>query len=55
MSEEEIIKGNLKLTVFKSFPYAKLKLIISTIEQLGYDCEFADNGNIIFQENKPKV
>lgn len=48
--QEEIMKGNLKLTVFDSFPYQDLKEVCDAIEQLGYDCTFIDNGNIVFQK-----
>lgn len=51
-SEKEIMEGNIKLTVFNSFPYKDLKKVIEAIENLGYDCEFADNGNIVFQKRK---
>jgi len=50
MTEKEILEGNIKLTVFKSFPYAKIKPIIEFIESRGFICEFVDNGNIVFQE-----
>jgi len=43
------MKGNLKLTVFNSFSYQKLKEVCDAICKLGYECEFVDNGNIVFQ------
>ena len=49
MSEEEIMKGNFKLSVFDSFPYEDLKKICDIICNLGYLCEFAENGNVVFQ------
>lgn len=52
MSEEEIMKGNLKLTVFDSFPYEELKKVCEAIIPLGYDCEFVSNGNIVFQKKQ---
>ena len=48
--ENEIMQGNIKLSVFNSFDYQKLKKIYDLICELGYDCEFCDNGNIVFQE-----
>ena len=50
MTPEEVMKGNIKLTVFDSFPYNDLKKVIDAICNLGYDCEFVDNGNIVFQK-----
>lgn len=52
MSEKKIMEGNIKLTVFDSFPYSELKKVIEAIESLGYDCEFAENGNIVFQKKE---
>jgi hypothetical protein len=52
MSEQDIMKGNVKLSVFSSFDYQKLKSICDVICDLGYDCEFVENGNIVFQEKK---
>jgi hypothetical protein len=52
MAEEgikEIMKGNLKLSVFDTFPYEELKKICDAICNLGYECKFAENGNVIFQ------
>ena len=49
MSEKDIMKGNLKLTFFDSFPYDELKRVCDAIIALGYDCEIVDNGNIVFQ------
>jgi len=50
--EERIKKGNLKLTVFKSFPYEDLKKICDAVCNLGYKCEFVENGNIVFQKGE---
>ncbi len=52
MSEQEIIKGNIKLTVFNSFPFEDLKEVCDVITKLGYNCEFVDNGNIVFQKKE---
>lgn len=49
MDEEEIMKGNLKISVFDSFPYSELKPILEFIEKQGYEIEFASNGNIVCQ------
>jgi len=46
-----IQEGNIKLTVFNSFSYKELRKICDLICDLGYDCEFVDNGNIVFQKN----
>ena len=50
MTEEEVMKGNLKLSIFDSFPYERLKEVCDAICGLGFDCEFVDNGNIVFQD-----
>jgi len=50
MGEKEIMKGNLKISVFDSFPYDELRKICDLICGLGYDAEFCDNGNIVFQK-----
>lgn len=51
-SEKEIMKGNIKLSVFDSFDYQELKKVCDAICSLGYDCMFVDNGNIVFQRKK---
>ena len=48
--EKEVMEGNIKLNVFDSFPYDDLKKVIEAICNLGYKCEFVDNGNIVFQK-----
>lgn len=50
IDEKDIMKGNIKLNVFDSFPYDDLKKVIEAICNLGYKCEFVDNGNIVFQK-----
>jgi len=50
ITEDTIKKGNLKLTVFDSFPYEELRKVCDSIIALGYDCSFVDNGNIVFQK-----
>ena len=50
MSEEEIKKGNLKLTAFDEFAYEDLKKVCDAICNLGYECTFVNNGNIVFQK-----
>lgn len=47
-------KGNLKLSVFVSCPYDEIKNVCDSIVALGYDCEFVDNGNIVFQKIQKK-
>ena len=54
MDIKEDMSGNLKLSVFNSFPYKELKKICDLIVNLGYECEFVDNGNIIFQKKGVK-
>jgi len=53
MKEEEtnIEKGNLKLTVFNSFPYEEMKKVCDAIVALGYKCEIVDS-NIVFQKEE---
>lgn len=50
MTEENVKKGNIKLNVFKEFPFDELKKICEAIQNMGYDCTFVDNGNIVFQK-----
>ena len=50
--ELSIKKGNLKLSVFTSCPYDEIKKVCDSIVNLGYDCEFVDNGNIVFQKKE---
>jgi len=50
INKEDLKKGNLKLTVFDSFPYEELRKICDSIIALDYDCFFVDNGNIVFQK-----
>ena len=51
-SEDKMMKGNLKMSVFSSFPYDELRDICDAICALGYDCKFVDNGNIVFQKKE---
>jgi len=48
MSVDEVMKSNIKLTVFDTFPYDELKRVIDAVVALGYLCEFSSNGNIVF-------
>ena len=50
MNEKEIMKGNLKISCFDSFPYSELKPILEFIEKQGYEIDFVDNGNIVCQK-----
>lgn len=54
VNKMDIEKGNIKLTVFESFPYEDLKKVCDAIVALGYDCEFASNGNVVFQKKEDK-
>lgn len=47
--ESKIMEGNIKLNVFHCFDYQELKKVCDTICNLGYNCIFVDNGNIVFQ------
>jgi len=52
MNEQDIMKGNLKLSVFDSFDYKELRKICDAIMELGYDCQFVSNGNVVFQKQE---
>ena len=52
MSSEQIMKGNIKLTVFDSFEYKELIRVCDAIIALGYNCKICDNGNVVFQKIK---
>ena len=43
---------NLKLTVFNSFPYKRLREVCDKICELGFDCEYCENGNVVFTDKK---
>lgn len=49
-TEKDIMKKNLKLAVFESFPYKRLREVCDKICELGFDCEFVDNGNVVFTD-----
>lgn len=44
------MKTNLKLSVFDSFPYKRLREVCDKICELGFVCEFVSNGNIVFTD-----
>lgn len=50
MSEKDVMERNLKLSVFNSFPYKRLRRVCDAICELGFDCEFVDNGNVVFTD-----
>jgi len=52
--EKTIEEQNLKISIFKEFPYERLKEVCDAICQLGFTCKFADNGNLVFTDTKPK-
>jgi hypothetical protein len=52
--EKEIMKTNLKLSVFASFPYKRLREVCDKICELGFVCEFVSNGNIVFTDISKK-
>ena len=47
-----IEKTNLKLSVFKTFPYKRLTEVCDAICALGFKAEVCDNGNIVFTDVK---
>jgi len=49
--EKDVMKANLKLSVFDSFPYRRLKQVCDAIVELGFSCEFVENGNVVFTDN----
>lgn len=53
-TEENIKRGNLKITAFPEFPYSELKPILDFIESRGYEINFIDNGNIVCQKKNEK-
>lgn len=55
MTEKEVMKGNIKLEVFDSFPYERLKEVCDTICKLGFDCEYLETGTIVFTDKKNKT
>ncbi len=46
--------ANFKIMLNGTMTYAEMKGVCESIIKLGYDCFFADNGNIIFTENEMK-
>lgn len=50
MSEMEIKKGNLKISVFDEFDFAELTEIVKLIEARGYKAILVDNGNVVLQK-----
>lgn len=50
MTEEEIKRKNVKLSVFDTFNYSRLKQICDAICDLGFDCEVVNNGNFVFTD-----
>ena len=50
MNEQDVMRGNLKLSVFSIFPYKRLKQVCDAIVDLGFDCEFTGNGNVVFTD-----
>ena len=55
MDEKKVMKRNMKLTVFDSFPYHRLKEVCDAICKLGFGCEFVENGNIVFMDVNSEV
>ena len=51
-TEQKIMEGNIKLTVFDCFEYEELTKICDAIILLGYNCKICDNGNVVFQKIK---
>lgn len=55
MTEEDVKKGNIKMTVFDNFPVAEITRISKAMQKLGYKSIIVSNGNIVFQlvDRKP--
>ena len=49
-NEEKIKKGNLKVTVFDTFPLDEMIKINKAFKELGYVGNIISNGNIVFQK-----
>jgi hypothetical protein len=51
-----MIEFKITLRTDTTIPFGNLKEVVEAIMKLGYTCELADNGNIIFDflENKIK-
>ena len=50
MNEEQIKKGNIKLTVFDEFDFKELTKIVNAIENLGYDSKLLERGVIVLNK-----
>lgn len=47
MTEQEIKKRNLKIFVFKEFPFQRIKEVCEALEKLNFSVEFTEEGRII--------
>lgn len=47
MSEEKVKQTVLKIHSFDEFPYGRMRQVLDTIEKLGFEISFIDNGNIV--------
>jgi len=52
MNEEEIMKGNIKLTVFDMFDFNELTKVVNAIQALGYDAKILERGVVVLQKKK---
>lgn len=56
ITDHDLIRpGNLKLTVFESFPFEELQKIANWMQSQGYAVFWVDNGNIVFQKIDEKI
>lgn len=56
ITERDLIRpGNLKLTVFESFPFEELQVIAKWMQKRGYAVFWVDNGNIVFQKIENRI
>jgi len=52
MDEEQVKQSVLKIHSFDEFPYKRMREVLDTIENLGFEIKLVDNGNIICIDNK---
>lgn len=53
MSEKEIMKGNIKLVVFDTFPMEEMIKVNKALNNINYFGEIVSNGNIVYQKKRP--
>jgi len=50
MSEEQIKRGNIKLTIFEEFDFNELNKLVEKIQELDYSATLLDRGVIVLQK-----